>query len=75
MLMPTERRCLGNCLLCALWLRLRHGGRLRWLTTKGRRHWYVQIPSGQSWHFKRERGPRWLFIGRFLPLGERKGKS
>lgn len=69
----------GNCLCGALWLRARHGGKLRGLRVKSQmcRHWICVLENGEAWHFKRKINLLpWpmcdlFFWGEFTPLGDR----
>lgn len=47
----------GNCMIGAIYLKLRHGGKIRRIRTKegGPRHWICKLNSGEVWHFKREK--------------------
>ncbi len=74
--MPS-RILYANCMLGAVYLKLRFGGRIRRIRTKegGPRHWICKLNNGEVWHFKKVKYvlPGLLkyviFQGKFEPLG------
>jgi hypothetical protein len=79
----NPRKLYGNCIVCALLLKMVYGGKIRRITTHdgGPKHWIVKLPNGELWHFKKKSYFPWyvlpgfmkylLFSGSFEKLGNR----